>query len=401
MPFITTVAKMEWTGVGFDQERYDIITDTYRTSIKKLKKKIAKHGIGNPLSHQALQRFFKSAGIINRFALRGKYSFEKGQLKRNLDAHPIVRELLNYRQLSNLLRSASKLEDFVAFDDRIHAQYHSVGAVSGRLTTHNPNIVGLDSRLRHLITPEPGNGIGEADWCQFEVGIAAVVYGDEKLLNMFNNGDVYTLMAKEFFKDKISKSDRKLSDRKFKQRYPNLRKKMKTCVLGVIYGMTSSAMSELLKCSRMEAQQLYRKFLQMFPSLSKAREETHINNKRRGCATTTTGLKRYRSKINSRHVGKEKWLINHPIQGTAAAIFKMTASRLDKLYRLHDARIIIPMHDAFVFEAPIDELDQVAHLTERVMCETVREFYPMLQPRVEIDTGSPAHWGKKSKIRLL
>ena len=399
MPFITTVAKMEWNGVGFDQERYDIIADTYRTSIKKLEKKIAKHGIGNPRSHKVLQRFFKSAGIINKFAHGVKYSFEKEQLERNLDTHPVVRKLLNYRQLFNLLGSASKLEDFVAFDDRLHAQYHSVGAVSGRLTTHNPNIVGLDSRLRHLIKPEPGNGIGEADWCQFEVGITAAVYGDEKLLKMFNDGDVYTLMAKEFFKDKISNSERKLSDKTFKQRFPDLRDKMKICVLGVIYGMTPSTLSELLKCSRKEAQQLHRKFLQMFPSLSKAREETYINNERRGYATTATGLKRHRSKINPRQVGKENWLINHPIQGTAAAIFKMTASRLDKLYRLHDARIIIPMHDAFVFEAPIDELDQVAHLTEQVMCETVREFYPMLQPRVEIDMQSPEHWGQRAEIQ--
>ncbi|WP_155302258.1 DNA polymerase [Desulfosarcina widdelii] len=220
MPFITTVARMEWIGVGFDHERSKTIVDTCRTAIKKFEKKFTEHGIGNPLSPEAIQRFFRGAGILNKFASRGTYSFEKEQLRQNIEAHPVVRDLLDYRQLSNLLGSASKLEDFVAFDDRLHAQYDSVGSVSGRLTTRNPNIVGLDGRLRHLIIPESGNGIGEVDWCQFEVGITAAVYGDDKLLSMFNNGDVYTLMAKEFFRARISNSARKLTDQTFKQRYP-------------------------------------------------------------------------------------------------------------------------------------------------------------------------------------
>jgi len=398
MPFITTAARIEWTGVGFNQERYDTVKDECKKAIKKLKKRIAKHGIGNPLSHKELQQFFRRTGLLNLFSLHGQYSFEKEQLKRNIGAHPVISDLINYRRLNNLIASASKLADFVSFDDRVHAQYDSIGSVSGRLTTQNPNIIGLDSRLRHLIIPEPGKGIGEVDWCQFEVGITAAVYGDEKLLKMFNSGDVYTLMAKEFFKDKLSNLELELSDRRFKQRFLNLRNKMKICVLGIIYGMEPYTISKLLKCSKKEAQQLYRKFLQMFPMLKKATDETHTINKCCGSSSTVTGLRRHRSTIDSGQMGKENWLINHPIQGTAATIFKATANRLDKLYRPHGAQIIIPMHDAFVFEAPTEALCEVAELTERVMCETVREFFPELQPKVEVNISDPTCWGQKEKL---
>ncbi len=398
MPFIQTAAKIEWAGVGLNQEEFDAVKYEYKKAIKKLKKRITKHGIENPLSRKELQRFFRKAGLLNLFKLHGQYSFEKEQLKRNIVAHPVVADLIKYKRLNNLIATASKLADFVACDERVHAQYDSIGSVSGRLTTQNPNIVGLDSRLRPLIIPEHGKGIGEVDWSQFEVGVAAVVYRDDKLVRMFNKGDVYTLMAKEFFKAKLSNSELKLSDHRFKQRFPDFRKRMKICVLGVIYGMEPYTISELLKCSKTEAQQLYRKFMRMFPRLKKATDETSAINKRCGSATTVTGLRRHRSTIDSGQKGKENWLINHPIQGTAAAIFKATANRLDKLYRPHEAQIIIPMHDAFVFEAPTEALCEVAELTERVMCETVREFFPELQPKVEVNISDPTCWGQKEKL---
>jgi DNA polymerase-1 len=87
-------------------------------------------------------------------------------------------------------------------------------------------------------------------------------------------------------------------------------------------------------------------------------------------------------------------MVNHPVQGSAAVVFKAAGNRLDRLYRAHDAWLIIPMHDAFVFEAPLGGLGEVASLTERVMCETVQEYFPELRPRAEATVAAPDCWNK-------
>jgi DNA polymerase-1 len=87
-------------------------------------------------------------------------------------------------------------------------------------------------------------------------------------------------------------------------------------------------------------------------------------------------------------------MVNHPVQGSAAVVFKAAGNRLDRLYRAYDAWLIVPMHDAFVFEAPLEELEKVADLTERVMCEAVMEYFPRLRPRVEVNIKHPGCWNK-------
>lgn len=87
-------------------------------------------------------------------------------------------------------------------------------------------------------------------------------------------------------------------------------------------------------------------------------------------------------------------MLNHPVQGSAAVVFKVAGNRLDRLYPRHGAKLIVPMHDAYVFEAPIDQLQDVADLTARVMCDAVEEAFPQLRPRVEVNVSHPECWNK-------
>ena len=91
-------------------------------------------------------------------------------------------------------------------------------------------------------------------------------------------------------------------------------------------------------------------------------------------------------------------MTNHPVQGSAAVVFKVAGNRLDKLYRRYDARLLVPLHDAYLFEAPLDTLQEVASLTGRVLCETVQEYFPVLQPRVETNIEYPACWNKDGRF---
>ena len=91
---------------------------------------------------------------------------------------------------------------------------------------------------------------------------------------------------------------------------------------------------------------------------------------------------------------ERNWLTNHPVQGSAAVVFKAAGNRLDRIYQQYDARIIIPVHDAFIFEAPLDNLEAVSEVTSRLMCDTLQEYFPVLQPRVEVNISNPACWNK-------
>ena len=87
-------------------------------------------------------------------------------------------------------------------------------------------------------------------------------------------------------------------------------------------------------------------------------------------------------------------MTNHPVQGSAAVVFKAAGIRLDKLYRGYDAWLIIPMHDAYVFEAPLEAFKEVAELTGRVLRETMQEYFPVLRPDVEVNIQHPECWNK-------
>ena len=110
--------------------------------------------------------------------------------------------------------------------------------------------------------------------------------------------------------------------------------------------------------------------------------------------TTVGGLKRYRATNGPASRWEKNWLTNHPVQGSAAVVFKAAGNRLDKLYQQYGARIIIPLHDAFIFEAPLGDLEIVADLTARVMCDTLQECFPTLRPQVEVNISNPTCWNK-------
>jgi DNA polymerase-1 len=133
----------------------------------------------------------------------------------------------------------------------------------------------------------------------------------------------------------------------------------------------------------------------MFPTLRDALVETATAGGLRGYATTVSGLRRYRRTVRYMPSRWERnWMTNQPVQGSAATVFKAAGNRLNKLYRPYNAWLIIPMHDAFVFEAPLAVLTAVADLTARVMREAVQEYFPALHPKVEVNVGQPECWNK-------
>ena len=169
---------------------------------------------------------------------------------------------------------------------------------------------------------------------------------------------------------------------------------MKECTLGLIYGITAYGLSKKLKVHEVKAQQLMDKFLNMFPTLGKSMDLATQYGFIRGYVSVATGLQRLRPQDTERNRKEKNWMVNMPVQGTAAALFKVAGNRLYQLYKRHNAKLIVALHDAFVFEAPVDELKEVARLTSQVMIQVIQERYPQLNIRTDINTLQPKYWNK-------
>ena len=395
MGWVITNARIEWTGVRVDEKRRDEVIARIGVHLERLEKHLAaEYNIWNIQNHKQLVEFFQDCGLLHKFLQSGKISFDKKVLKKNANLHPAIALLKAARRATDLLSDKLLSPDFTGDDGRVRAEHRQLGTDTGRQTSRWPNFLGLDRVLRPLIIPEDGYGIGEVDWSQVEVGVAAAIYDDDELVRMFNSGDVYSAMAQHFFRDELSAEDLMISGREFKGKHKAFRNQMKSCTLGLIYGITPVGLAQTLGTSMAKAAALQERFMAMFPRLQGGLTLAAHNGAIRGHAYTVSGLKRYRAKSGEATRWERNWLINHPVQGSAAVVFKAAGNRLDKLYRQYDARIIIPLHDAYIFEAPLVELKTVAELTSRVMCDTLQEYFPRLKPQVEVNTSRPDCWNK-------
>ncbi len=395
MPWVITNARIEWVGVRIDKGKCEDIIAKITPVKDNLEKYISsKYGLKNTESHKQLKQFFERTGILEKFRRNGEIKFDKDILKENTGLHSSIPFIRAARRASDILSNTKLLQEFIGAGGRARSDHKQLGTDTGRQTTILPNIMGVDRMSRPIIIPDDGNGIGEVDWSQVEVGVAAAVYGDEALVSMFNSGDVYSAMAQNFFKDELPEDDRCIPGKEFKKKHKELRNQMKTCTLGMIYGLTPIGLAPKLGTTINKAKKLQNRFMSMFPVLQSALNQTIQSGAIRGYVATMTGLRRYRGRTGATDSWERNWMANHPVQGSAAVVFKAAGNRLDKLYMQYGARIIIPLHDAFIFEVPLEHLKVVADLTERVMCETLQKYFPVLRPKADVNIDRPDCWNK-------
>jgi DNA polymerase-1 len=287
----------------------------------------------------------------------------------------------------------------------------------------NPNIGGIGKALRPMVVPEdstglaadgdhdtPGDpgegvavewGIGEVDLSQIEVLIAAAESRDPELIAMVNGRDVYCAMAREFYADRLPPEDLALPDEDFSKKFRGERDIMKIYTLAIVYNITPVGLSRQLGISEQRAADEQAKFLALFPVLDRALREVSAYGAIRGYAELRSGLRRHRAREGRPTTWEVNWLRNTPIQGSAGVVFKVAGNRLYRRFQHYGARLILPLHDAFVFECLMAHLDVIARITAEVMKGTVQEFYPVLDPRVDVNTKHPHCWNKDGKARSL
>jgi DNA polymerase-1 len=401
MPWAVTNAGMVWDGVRLDAARCRALQECCRGHVVKLSAELAELGVGNVNSHKQLLTFFRGLGLLDAFRVGGKYTCDDDHLEAVEHRHPAIPAIRELRKVLRLLKDKILTGELVGADGRLHPEHRQLGAETGRNSMSWPNVGGIGRALRPLVVPEPGCLIGEVDLSQIEVGIAAAVYGDPDLIKMFNGRDVYTAMAKRYYAGELPPAAQTMPDKDFKKKYRNLRDRMKVFTLATIYNITPFGLSLRLDITVERAAAEQAQFLAMFPALALALREASEIGAIRGCAYLCSGLRRWRARTGTPSSWEVNWMRNTPVQGSAGVVFKAAGNRLRRRFLHYKAKLILPMHDAFVFEALRQHFQVVAKITAEVMRGTVQEYFPELDPQVEINISHPHCWNKDGKYRSL
>jgi DNA polymerase-1 len=401
MPWTAVCARLHWDGVRVDAGRCRQLLGACDKHEQQVGAELHAMGLGNVNSHPQLRAFFEKVGLLDPFRVRGGYSFSDDRLEAAEARHPAIPRIRLLRKIRRLRADKALTGELVGADGRLHPEHRQLGAESGRNAMRWPNVGGIGRALRPVVVPEEGHGVGEVDLCQIEVGIAAAVYNDSDLIRMFNGRDVYTRMAKNYFAAELPSGAAELPDKQFKKQYGSLRDRMKVFVLAIIYNITPFGLALRLGITPEQAAVEQQRFLGMFPALSTALREASAYGVIRGFAYLCSGLRRWRAGRGHPTSWETNWMRNTPVQGSASIVFKTAGNRLYRRYQHYGARLVLPMHDAFVFEAPLEHLEAVAAVTGEVLKGSVQEWFPALDPQVDVNIGHAECWNKDGRFNSL
>ena len=337
--------------------------------------------------------FFTKLGLpVVKKTATGAPSTDEEVLEKLAEDFPLPAKILEHRGLAKLKGTyTDKLAQLAnPGTGRVHTHYAQAVAVTGRLSSNDPNLQNIPirtaegRRVREAFVAAPGCVIASSDYSQIELRIMAHISGDESLLKAFNAGlDVHRATASEVFGvpvDQVSSEQRRYA---------------KTINFGLIYGMSAFGLARSLGIENSAAKNFVERYFQKYPGVKKYMDETKLSAKAKGYVETVMGRRLYLAEINSpngpRRSGAERQAINAPMQGTAADLIKLAMvavqNTLDAQKRA--TKMIMQVHDELVFEVPEAEVEWVKSEIPRLMASVAALKVPLLA-----EVGVGPNWDK-------
>lgn len=337
--------------------------------------------------------FFDKLGMpVVKKTATGARSTDEEVLEKLAEDYPLPAKLLEHRSLSKLKGTYTDKLALLADpgNGRVHTHYAQAVAVTGRLSSNDPNLQNIPvrtaegRRVREAFIAPEGRVIASADYSQIELRIMAHISGDESLLRAFHDGiDVHRATASEVFGvpvDQVSSEQRRYA---------------KVINFGLIYGMSSFGLAKNLGIETKAAAAYIDRYFQRYPGVKQYMDETKLQAKSQGYVETVFGRRLYLPEINSpngpRRSGAERAAINAPMQGTAADLIKMAMVAVQKELdaRKPDVLMIMQVHDELVFELPQSEIEWVRTEVPRMMADIAELKVPLLA-----EVGFGPNWEK-------
>ncbi len=291
-----------------------------------------------------------------------------------------------FQRLNKLKRIISLLDN-IGEQRKIRPSYKTMGAVTGRCTSTNPNIMGIPKIFRPVVIPSrPDFGIVECDYSQMEVGVAAALSNDGNLIADFNTADVYEKTGELLFGGSSGGS----------------RSKAKVIFLGIQYGLSRKTIAKLLETGVKEISNILDRLYARYSGLSRYLNELEKSGQETGYVESISGLKRYRLyPRRTPNYWERNWFKNFPIQSSAAAIFKGAIIKIYKKLKYEQFNLLVPLYDSVIFECPLDCLIQTTRVVEHCMIDSMREYFPKLKPKVSINDSHPSCWNSEGKGKSI
>ena len=345
------------------------------------------HGIAGQVFNLASPKqigeiFFEKLGLpVIKKTAKGAPSTDEEVLERLAEDYPLPAKILEHRSLSKLKSTYTDKLAALAdpIDGRVHTSYSQAVAVTGRLSSNDPNLQNIPirtaegRRIREAFIAPPGRLIASADYSQIELRIMAHLSGDEALINAFQQGlDVHRATAAEVFGigvEEVTSEQRRYA---------------KTINFGLIYGMSAFGLAKSLGIDNTAAKNYIERYFTRYPGVRAYMERTKSLAKAQGYVQTVFGRRLYLSEINSpngpRRAGAERAAINAPMQGTAADLIKMAmiAVQHELSQRDNGVQMIMQVHDELVFELPDSEAGWVKEHIPQLMAGVAELTVPLL-----------------------
>lgn len=301
---------------------------------------------------------------------------------------PLPKVLMQYRSMSKLKSTYTDRlpEQINPRTGRIHTSYHQAVAVTGRLSSSDPNLQNIPirtaegRRIRQAFVAPKGYKLLAADYSQIELRIMAHLAQDEGLLHAFRNDlDVHRATAAEVFGVELENVT------------TDMRRSAKAINFGLIYGMSAFGLAKQIGVDRKQSQAYVDRYFARYPGVLNYMERTRAQAAEQGFVETIFGRRLYLPDINAKNQslrkGAERMAINAPMQGTAADIIKKAMVAVNGWLDESglDARVILQVHDELVLEVREDLVDQVSEQIRPHMSGAAELAVPLL---VEVGVGN-------------
>lgn len=311
------------------------------------------------------------------------YSTGAKELSKLRGLHPVVEKIVEYRELAKLLNTyVIPLMELADEEGRVHTTFTQNVTATGRLSSQNPNLQNIPvrteegKRIREGFVAGKGRVLVSADYAQFELRLAAVLAGDEKMIADFNKEiDIHTKTAAEVFGVEVMAVK------------PEQRRAAKVINFGVLYGMSAKGLAEATGMGIGEAKAFIEGYFKVRRPIREYLDKTLEQARREGYVETYYGRRRPTPDVKSANflirTAAERAAENMPIQGTEADLMKKAMILVDRALP-EGAELILQIHDSLVVECPEERAEEVARILKEIMEGVAPELGVKLKVEVEV-----------------
>ncbi len=378
-PLMPVLVRMEMEGIAIDEDALGTIATGLQQSIEQHVAAIQSFSPSpfNIASPKQLGEFlFDHLKLLDKpkKTKTGQYKTDEQTLSTLIGIHPVIGEILSYRESSKLKSTyLDALPTHVAPEtDRIHTHYHQLLAATGRLASSDPNLQNIPVRseagrkIREAFVPREGFTLLSCDYSQIELRVMAALACDPTMISAFQDGaDIHTITAAKVHGVTPEEVTR------------DMRSGAKMVNFGIIYGISAFGLSQRLAIPRTEAAEIIDAYFREYPAIREYMDRTIAESREKGYAETLAGRRRAYPDLSSGNAGlrqnAERAAINMPIQGTSADMIKLAMIKIDALLRKkpYQTKMLLQVHDELVFDLHPDEeielVPKILHIMETAL----------------------------------